>query len=238
MKKWFISILMLLTFVFFQFFQLPMMKWLAPIIGTDAEHFPKLVTVSVLATSALMILFLFFWSFFHKEYWTIFDRPRASFLKIIGWGVVGFVAAMIGQVVVNVLTQFFVGEVTSSENTTSLLEQVALSPLFAITIVIVAPLTEEIVFRRAIFGELYVRTNYFIAATISGIIFAAAHMDFTHIFSYLVPAYVFAYVYMKSRSLLAPMIGHFLMNGYVVLSGYIAMKYYPELFQTIQLFLP
>jgi uncharacterized protein len=82
--------------------------------------------------------------------------------------------------------------------------------------VIFAPLLEEIVFRRVIFGGLYQKTNFIIAALISGLIFAAVHGELQHLLIYLAPGLVFSFVYYKTKRLITPMISHLLMNGLVV----------------------
>ena len=236
MRNWVISLLMIGTFLLFQFAQKPAFDFMFPLFtktGITAVNQANALTAAVLLTSAGMIIVLFLLARMNKDFWKIFDEPRASAMNIIKWGIFGFLLAMVAQIINNLITVQITGEVKGSENTALLLDQFSLSPWFALTIVVVAPLTEEFVFRRAIFGELYNRVGFFIAATISGLLFAVAHMDFTHILSYLFVAYIFAYTYVKTRSIWTPIIAHFLMNGFVVLSAYLAMKFAPDALTTI-----
>ena len=80
-----------------------------------------------------------------------------------------------------------------------------------------APILEEIIFRRVIFGGLYQKTNFIIAALISGLIFAAVHGEFEHLLIYIAPGLVFSYIYYQTKRLLTPIIAHLLMNGFVII---------------------
>ena len=96
-----------------------------------------------------------------------------------------------------------------------------------LVVVVFGPIIEEYVFRRAIFGEIYeiipadskgMKIVAFLAAgLISGLIFAVAHADFTHILVYLSMSYVFSFLYVISGRLLVPILVHVIMNGLVVL---------------------
>ena len=50
-----------------------------------------------------------------------------------------------------------------------------ISPIIIVSIVIFAPLLEEIIFRRVLFGGLYSKTNFWIAALVSAVVFAVVH---------------------------------------------------------------
>ena len=82
------------------------------------------------------------------------------------------------------------------------------SPIIIISIVLFAPLLEEIIFRRVLFGGLYQKTNFIIAALISAVIFAAVHGELQHLLIYMAPALVFSYIYYRTKRLLAPIIAH------------------------------
>ena len=59
-----------------------------------------------------------------------------------------------------------------SENTTQFIEIAQAVPLAIFSIVIFAPILEELIFRRIIFGTLLPKTNFFVAASVSAIVFA------------------------------------------------------------------
>nr|WP_245203039.1 CPBP family intramembrane glutamic endopeptidase [Jeotgalicoccus aerolatus] len=96
-----------------------------------------------------------------------------------------------------------------------------------LVVVLFGPIIEEYVFRRAIFGEIYemIPINstaqkvlaFLAAGLVSGLIFAVAHADFTHILIYLSMSYVFSFLYVITGRLLVPIFVHVIMNGIVVL---------------------
>ena len=55
------------------------------------------------------------------------------------------------------------------------------------------------------------------AGLVSGLIFAVAHADFTHILIYLSMSYVFSFLYVITGRLFVPIFVHVIMNGIVVL---------------------
>ena len=110
-----------------------------------------------------------------------------------------------------------IGITPGSDNTAILSEIAKVSPIIIICMVLFAPFLEEIIFRRVIFGGVYQKTNFWIAATVSALVFAAVHNEFEHLLMYMMPAFVFAYLYYRTKRILTPMIAHLLMNGFVVL---------------------
>lgn len=144
------------------------------------------------------------------------DEDKASGWMTLGWSILGVFMAMIGQVFASNIQATLFGIEEQSQNTVELMEISRIFPIFIILIAIVGPIFEEIIFRRIIFGEIYKRTNFIIAGTISGIIFAVIHMDFTHLLVYFVMSFVFAFIYVRSKRLIVPILAHVLMNTFVV----------------------
>lgn len=83
--------------------------------------------------------------------------------------------------------------------------------LFLVSIVILAPLLEEIVFRRILFVGLSKKFNFFISAIISSIIFAIGH-DIFGIAGAAVFGIACCLLYRKYENLLASMTLHFANN--------------------------
>lgn len=83
--------------------------------------------------------------------------------------------------------------------------------LFLISIVILAPLLEEIVFRRILFLGLSKKFNFFVSAIISSIIFAIGH-DIFGIAGAAAFGIACCLLYRKYENILAPMVLHFINN--------------------------
>lgn len=152
----------------------------------------------------------------NRNYFNVFKGKKASLGQSVLWGFIGFFLALGGQIVAGSIENAL-GVPVGSENTALLSEIAKTAPVMIVSIVLFAPFLEELIFRRVIFGSLYVKTNFWIAALISGIIFAAVHNEFEHLLMYLVPGLVFSYLYYRTKRLLTPMIAHLLMNGFVTI---------------------
>ena len=83
--------------------------------------------------------------------------------------------------------------------------------------VIFAPVLEEIIFRRVIFGSLIQKYNFWISAIVSGVVFSAIHLEFEHLLLYAVCGLIFAFLYYKTKSIWTSIIAHMLLNGSVTL---------------------
>src|SRR5690625_8017898 len=88
-----------------------------------------------------------------------------------------------------------------SENTENIMKITEIAPLFSIITVIIAPILEEVVFRKIIFGTLYKRMNFILAGIISAVIFGLIHLDPTHLLIYTAMGLVFAYLYVKTKQI-------------------------------------
>lgn len=152
----------------------------------------------------------------NKKFLSVFKGKPSSLGVTVLWGFLGFFIAMIGQVVAGMIEMQF-GVEPGSENTAQLSEIAKVSPIIIISIVLFAPFLEEIIFRRVLFAGLYNKTNFIVAALVSAVIFAAVHGELQHLLIYMAPALTFSYIYYRTKRLLAPIISHLLMNGFVVI---------------------
>ncbi|WP_216667925.1 CPBP family intramembrane glutamic endopeptidase [Sporosarcina jiandibaonis] len=220
MKNWKIYFYLIFTYVIMQigsvFLVKPIFQYFKgnpSLTSQEAEYHGiawSLFTANTLAAIIFLLLI-----FTRKKFFHVFKGKPASVGSTILWGVIGFFLALFGQMAAGFIEQMM-GIEPGSENTAFLSEIAKVSPIIIICIVVFAPLLEEIVFRRVIFGGLYQKTNFIIAALVSGLIFAAVHGELQHLLIYLAPGLVFSFIYFKTKRLIAPMISHLLMNGLVV----------------------
>lgn len=141
----------------------------------------------------------------------------ATIGQTITWSILGIFMAFIGQMIAANIEVYIFNIDTSSENTEMIMKITELAPLFSIITVLIAPILEEIVFRKIIFGALYKRMNFILAGIISAVIFGLIHLDPTHLLIYTAMGLVFAYLYVKTKRIIVPIIAHAGMNGIVVL---------------------
>lgn len=144
----------------------------------------------------------------------------ADIPTVILWTIIGIFMAFAAQIISANIEIHLFGITTSSENTQGIMDITRQIPLFMIVTAIIAPALEEIVFRKIIFGALYKRMNFFFAGTISALIFGFIHLEPIHILVYASMGFVFAFLYVKTKRIIVPILVHMGMNTVVVLLQY------------------
>ncbi|MCP3028815.1 CPBP family intramembrane glutamic endopeptidase [Halobacillus sp. A5] len=145
-------------------------------------------------------------------------RERSSKGKIVLWSILGVFMALFAQGIAATIETEIFGIPMGSENTMDLMSIARESPLFILLPVVFAPITEEIIFRKVIFGQVYKRTNFLLAVLLSSVIFGAFHFDFLHMLVYFSMGVVFAFLYVKTKSIITPIVAHMAMNSFVVIT--------------------
>ncbi|SIS65212.1 CPBP family intramembrane glutamic endopeptidase [Salimicrobium flavidum] len=148
------------------------------------------------------------------------NSAHAGTGKIILWTILGFFLALFAQNIAGLIESNLFGVAPESENTELLMDIARQSPIFILLPVVFAPITEEIIFRKIIFGSIYKRTNFLVALVISSLAFAAFHFDFTHLLIYFAAGAVFAFLYVKTKSIITPIATHMVLNTVVVVAQY------------------
>ena len=118
----------------------------------------SLFIVNAIAAIIFLLLILPNKKFFH-----VFKGKKSSIGNAILWGFIGFFLALGGQMLAGCIENA-IGITPGSENTAMLSDIAKVSPIIIISMVLFAPFLEEIIFRRVIFGGLYQKTNFWIAA--------------------------------------------------------------------------
>lgn len=139
-------------------------------------------------------------------------RNATSHIGIVVWSIIGFVLSWIAQVVaVNIEIKVF-GIEPGSENTAIIMEIAMQTPIFLLIPVLIAPILEELIFRKIIFGTLYKRMNFVFAALLSALIFGIIHQEPDHILIYSSMGFVFAFLYVQTKRIIVPIIVHIALN--------------------------
>lgn len=137
--------------------------------------------------------------------------------QIIGWSVAGLFLAWIAQAIAVTIEMQLFGIDPASENTEVIVDFTRSNILFILIPAIIAPILEEIIFRKILFGTFYKKMNFFIAALLSSLIFAVLHLDFTHLLIYATMGFVFAFLYVQTKRIIVPIIVHMAINTIAVL---------------------
>lgn len=136
--------------------------------------------------------------------------------KLIGWTVIGIFLAYGAQLVAMTIEMNVLGIPQGSENTSDIVELTRINPLFFIIPVFTAPILEELIFRKIIFGSLHKRMNFLLSVFTSSLIFALVHLEFQHLLIYFGMGVALAYVYVKTKRIIVPILVHMGMNGIVI----------------------
>lgn len=222
------SILIILTFLAVQFALVPI-----GLIFTaqdpsllPGEMIEKLMPYQVI-TFAIGTVVVIIIGNLHKNKNRIEQGSQSDGLITTVWIIGGVFLAYMSQITASLINIYVLGNPIESQNTTDIVDMIFNSPWMILVVVLFGPIIEEYVFRRAIFGEIYElipvhnttqkTLAFLVAGLVSGLIFAVAHADFTHILIYLSMSYVFSFLYVITGRLLVPVMVHIIMNGLVVL---------------------
>ncbi|GGH83354.1 membrane protease YdiL (CAAX protease family) [Pullulanibacillus pueri] len=187
------------------------------ILGTPLLNFIPIeqrsgawVVFSFLVTLIITLLLLLPERKMHK------NIKRANTTETITWAIAGIFLIYITQVVASVIDVSLLGEPPKSENTEQIMDLVRITPFAAFVVAIVGPILEEIIFRKIIFGWISKKTNVWIGAIISALLFALLHMD-KHIIIYGGIGCTLAFLYVKTKRIIVPIIAHCSLNTFALI---------------------
>lgn len=191
-------------------------------IGTDVFHIdPQEMRVNavgywILFSFSMGLAIILFLLRKNEKYTNIEKSEPLPAAESFAWATGGIFMALFAQFFA-ALVEKAIGINPGSENTQDILKLIELFPTVVIVSSIIGPILEEIVFRKVIFGSLYNRFPFWAAALLSSVIFALAHMEPIHIILYSAMGFVFAFLYVKTKRIIVPIIAHVSMNTFVVI---------------------
>ncbi|EEM92671.1 Caax amino protease [Bacillus thuringiensis IBL 200] len=161
----------------------------------------------------LIIIFLIYSKELMNDPKLSIELSRNSFI----WILVGIIFVFLAQMVGSVLDKSVFQLTTQSANTSSTVAAAAISPVALISIVLLAPLVEEFVFRYATINILMSKFKHTWSILISSLFFSIMHFDFPFIFGYFLIGVILALVYVRTNRLLVSFGVHASMNLIVVI---------------------
>lgn len=136
------------------------------------------------------------------------------------WGIGGYLTALPIMLGVSFLNQqFWQGQGGSNPLLQTVVEEsdpIALI-IFFLTAAVAAPLFEEFLFRGFLLPSLTRYMPVWGAMLLSSFIFAAAHLSLSEVVPLMTLGFILAFVYVRSRNLLAPMLLHSAWNSVTML---------------------
>lgn len=147
-----------------------------------------------------------------------FVRPRTWRPAVLAW----FGAILAGPTYVLIVSFLDRGQSALSFGTQASIDTrfgAFLQPgvlLWSISIVIVAPVVEEVIFRGLVFRALRTRWNFVPTLALTGLAFAAFHFDAATLPPLMVTGAFFAYAYERTGSLWGAIVPHAGLNALVL----------------------
>lgn len=205
------SIFSVFLFLFSSYFSL------IPIFlfNIDTEKMSNEMSILLSMFSSIMLVLVFFILYYQdlKREWKIFKDNR---LKNIDVGFKYWTIGLFFMIASNLLIQLFTSNGIAN-NEQAVQSMIEISPwIMLISAGILAPITEEITFRKAFKDSI---KNPIIFVLVSGIIFGALHVisattlsELLYIIPYSSLGIAFAYMYHKTDTVFTPMLMHFIHN--------------------------
>jgi len=165
-------------------------------------------------TMAVVVMLLLI----RKEFSNKVTQDRSNKIPVWIWMIIGGLGAIVAQAIATLIEQKVFHVQVNSQNTQYIFRIIQEVPLYVVTSIVYAPIMEELVFRKVIYGTLAKKFNFFVAALLSSGLFAVIHMEFTHFLVYLSMGLVFSFVYKMTDKIMVPIIAHMLMNAIVFLT--------------------
>lgn len=183
--------------------------------GNQQQAIQQLLVHWDLIGFSLMLIIIFL--IYSKE---IMNDPKLS-IKLsrnsFRWILVGIIFVFLAQIVGSMLDKSIFQLTTQSANTSNTVAAAAISPVALISIVLLAPLVEEFVFRYAAINILMSKFKRTWSILISSSFFSIMHFDFPFIFGYFLIGVILALVYVHTNKLLVSFVVHASMNLIVVI---------------------
>ena len=139
-------------------------------------------------------------------------------IKELGLILISFILLILLQNLLMVFEYKVLKQPLGSANTNTLISIYHHYPYYLFSIVLAAPIMEELVFRKAIFGNLCQFCPPLISALLSSALFSIAHGD-GHFLVYAMMGLVLCYCYYKGGKLRTSMEVHILLNAFILLSS-------------------
>ena len=151
----------------------------------------------------------------HLIYWGYFSFGKQPFRQVGGKVMLlSIMLVFAAMFMFNVLAQ----ELGLSDELSEVIKQVSNNVLGCITIAVLAPILEEVLFRGAIQGYLMRKYNPTVGIVVAALVFGLIHMNPIQIFYAFCLGLVFGWMYYRTCSLMPVVIGHVLNNSLAVIT--------------------
>ena len=184
-------------------------------INTETMTQTSKIIISFITDILLLIVLIgIYWKTMKKDFQNYFNKEWNQHLKTsISHWLIGFGIMLISNIIIIIVTN---GQL--SQNEEAVRDMIDISPIYmAFQLIIYAPLTEEIIFRKSIKDIFNNKKLYIIT---SGLIFGGLHvitslnnpLGFLYLIPYCTLGFVFANLYQKKDNIFYSTVAHSIHN--------------------------
>jgi membrane protease YdiL (CAAX protease family) len=173
-----------------------------------------------------VVTILFIFALYKDEIMSDIIKFKNNFISLIEKYIPYWIVMIVIMTVVSNIIGMFFKDGPANQNL--VVESLKSTPLLVgISIVVLAPLVEELIFR---FSLRKVFTNDYIYIFMSGLIFGLIHIisgenitkELPFLIIYCIPGFTFAYAYIKSKNIAVPIFLHFVHNVFATFVIFLA----------------
>ncbi|MBX5476291.1 MAG: CPBP family intramembrane metalloprotease [Clostridia bacterium] len=202
---------------------------LGSLAGAGSRELGRLVLLlAYLVSSPFLLGVEWLWLAARKaaaQAWALYRWPGRD--AVLVWGVLGGLGVKLASDVVTYVESRFVPSIEQNNplltDPSAFRDPLALAGLFA-AVVLAAPLAEELFYRGLLFEWLRPR-GFWVAAVVSSLLFAAAHVSLTLMVPLAVTGFGFAWIYAKTGSLVASTVAHAMFNGVALVATVLSISF-------------
>lgn len=154
----------------------------------------------------------------HFSFQNHFEKKKATWQLSLVWVVVGFIGLLLSQAIALFIESFFFHQTLNSTNTQTLLTIAKSYPYYSLVIVLAAPVMEELVFRKVLFGNVSDAFASKYALILSTLLFVLAHND-GHFLVYALMGLILSGVYFKTGRIEASIACHLALNLFIIFNS-------------------
>lgn len=229
MKNYITNALKGIGTILFYFFFSTILLIVLNYFNIKPAEFSQVNKIIYLLIEAIFMLFIMI-LIYYKEIKSEFKDFKENFLKYFNeykgyWPTMLFL-----MIIANIFVSFFTTDISNNEETirTILHSGIPGFVYTSITCTLIAPLMEELVFRKSI--KKIIPQKYLFILT-SGLFFGSMHVigqtehliEYLHIISYSIPGFVLATAYQKSNNIFVSTSIHFCHNTFLLIGQIILM---------------
>lgn len=169
-----------------------------------------------IALSILGVMFLIWYDRHSDQQLDLQTHQKTKLADILLYGFTGTLLLYATNFVGSLLIELLFGLPEASQNTQEILTMIQKAPLFILYGVVLAPIMEEIVFRKTLYGLGRKLINPLGAALMSSLLFGLAHNDNRFLIVYAGIGLTLCWLYHRTHSIYVTMFAHGLFNGITI----------------------